>query len=198
MAKKKAEAVEEIKEVAAETVVEETPKKSTKKSTKKVEAPVEEIPAAEPEVVEEVKVEEPVKKKASKKKAEPVEEVKVEEPAAEPELVAEPVVEETQEEYPVVKYGNGMISFPAHDVEEVNPEPVKEEKKPAKKAEPKASGSYQAIAKNSLYVLKVPGKLNTKLGSFQAGIKFTILEEDRGWGKIAEGKWINLNYVEKI
>lgn len=192
MAKKNAAVVEEeinAVETPVEAVEEVKPKKSTKKSTKKVEDPVEEIPVETSVVAEEPKVEEAPKKKTTKKKAEPVEEVKVEEPA----VVAEPVVEETQEEYPVVKYGNGMISFPTHTVEEVKPEPVKDEPKVKT-----ASGAYEAIATTNLYVLKTPGILATKRGSYKVGTKFTILEEDRGWGKVADGKWINLNYVEKV
>ena len=171
MARKKAEAtevVEEIKEVAAEAVVEEEKPKRGRKSTKKAEAPVEEIPAAEPEVVEEVKVEEP---------------------AAEPEIVAEPE--------PVVE-PEVVVEEPK--VEEIKPEPVKEEEKPAKKAEVSEikSAGYQAIAKTSLYVLRVPGVLNSRIGNYKIGTKFTILEEDRGWGKVADGKWVNLNYIEKL
>ena len=191
MAKKNAEVVEEVQavETPVAAVDEVKPKKATKKSTKKVEDPVEEIPVETSVVAEEPKVEEAPKKKTTKKKAEPVEEVKVEEPA----VVAEPMVEETQEEYPVVKYGNGMISFPTHIVEEVKPEPVKDEPKVKT-----ASGAYEAIATTNLYVLKTPGILATKRGSYKVGTKFTILKEDRGWGKVADGKWINLNYVEKV
>ena len=170
----------------------------------KADAPVVEEVKVEAPAQEEVKAEEPAKKKSSKKKAEPIEAPVEEVPVEEPAVVAEPVVEETPEEFPVVKYGNGMISFPAHNAEEVESEPVKEEVKPetpAKKATPKAetkSGTYMAIAKSNLYVVKTPGILATKLGSYKVGTKFTILEESKGWGKVAEGKWINLNYIEKI
>lgn len=208
MAKKNAEVVEEVQavETLVEAVEEVKPKKSTKKSTKKVEDPVKEIPVETSVVAEEPKVEEAPKKKTTKKKAEPVEEVKIEEPIVvpnvivepesvieEPPVIEEPQVEKTPEEYPVVKYGNGMISFPTHTVEEVKPGPVKDEPKVKT-----ASGAYEAIATTNLYVLKTPGILATKRGSYKVGTKFTILEEDRGWGKVADGKWINLNYVEKV
>lgn len=168
------ETTEEIKEVEA---IEEAPKKTTKKSSKKkvdVEAVSEEAPEEVPETGELFKTEEDTDVEVVGAKVAEV----VEEP--------EPVKPDKVEKAKVEK------SDEPKKVEEPkkNVAPVKESKV--------ASGEYQAIAKSALYVLKVPGNLNTKLGNFKAGTKFTILEENRGWGKIAEGKWININYIEKI
>lgn len=164
------------------------------------------------EVTEEVKTVEPAdvvsgadvveeKPKKSRKK-------KVEEPAAE--IPAEPIVVEEPEVAPVVpevveevKADEPVVE--EVKVEEVKPEPIKAKK--ATKAEKveeavpvveEKSTTNRVIAKSNLYVLKKPGMLAYKIGSYKAGTKFEILEEQMGWGKIAEGKWINLNYVEKI
>lgn len=173
MATKKKTDVEVVEVV--EEAKEATPKKTTKKSSKKkvnVEAVSEEAPEEVPETGELIKTEED-----TDVIAEPI----VEAPTVEPEIVEEVSVEPTK--------------TPVEEPEKV--EELKKNVAPVK--EPKAtSGEYQAIAKSALYVLKVPGNLNTKLGNYKAGTKFTILEEDRGWGKIAEGKWININYIEKI
>ena len=155
-----------------------------------IEPTIEETPVTE--VVEE-------KPKRGRKK-------KVEEPAAviedvstveEVPEVAESPVEEAAPE--VVISEPEVISAPV--VEEVKPEPVIEEKpkapKKAETASPKKS-SGMAVTKSAVYVLKVPGDLNSKLGNFPAGTKFEILEEFKGWGKVAEGKWVNINYIERI
>ena len=166
--------IEEVKEaeVIETPVVEDKPKTTKKKATaKKVEEPVEEQVPDLPAVEEEVKEDtDPVKAYFDKLNSE----------AAEPPIVFEAV--EIVEEKP-------------KKVKKVKAEKV-EEPAPAK-VEESASG-YKAIAVKDLYVLKVPGVLATKLGSYKAGIQFDIIEEDRGWGKIADGKWVNLNYVEKI
>jgi hypothetical protein len=54
------------------------------------------------------------------------------------------------------------------------------------------------VAKTTLNVIKAPGRLDLKVGTYKAGIKLEVIEEKIGWGKVAEGKWINLNYVEKV
>lgn len=170
MARKKAsEAVEEIQEVV------ETPEVET----------LEEVVEAKPKKSRKKKVEKSVAEEGSDASvATDVPEI-VAEPIPEPTPVVEEIIPEAKET-PVV---------------EVKPAKVKTEKKIADRdiAVAKDMGtSYAAIATTNLYVLKIPGNLATKLGNFKAGTKFTILEESKGWGKIAEGKWINLNYIEKI
>ena len=143
--------------------------------------PVEEVVETKPKRTRKKKVEEPVEEVAVETTAvEPVPEV-----TEEPDVEVAPVVEEVKSKSEVA---------PIAEVK-----PVKEKKVEEPVAEPKKTESgYDAVATSNLYVLKVPGSLATKLGSFKAGTKFTVLEESKGWGKIAEGKWINLNYIEKI
>lgn len=176
MARKKTEEVQDmpvVEEVAVDNAVSTDAAVDTvTDDASAIEAPVDEKPKTRRG--RKAKTEEPVDEKAE-----------------------EAVESKVDDETVVIKYGNGTIIFPAHpDIDEsiAKEEPVKEKKS----TEVKASTSAQAIAKNNLYVLKVPGDLSTKLGNFKAGTKFTILEETKGWGKIAEGKWINLNYVEKV
>ena len=146
---------------------------------KKVTEEVKEAEVIETPVVEDKP--KTTKKKATKKTTE--------EPVVEEPVVAVPVVEDVK------------VEEPAPVVEEVKPEPVKEKK--AKKVETPVeeklvATSGKVVAVKDLYVLKVPGVLSTKMGIYKVGTKFDIIEEDKGWGKIADGKWVNLNYVEKI
>ena len=163
MARKKSEVTEEIQNV--EPTIEETP--------------VEEVVETKP------------KRGRKKKTAEVVEEpASIEEIPESEEIV--PVVDEVPAEEPIV-------------VEEVKPEPIKEKK--TKKVEtpkvevvpePTPVTSGMVITKSQVYVLRLPGKLDTKIGNYPMGTKFEIIEEYKGWGKITEGKWVNLNYVEKL
>ena len=145
------------------------------KEVEVVETPVAKVVEDKPKKSRKKKVEEPVAEEV------PVAKPVVEEPVAVPEVIEEVKVEE-----PVV--------------EEVKPVKVKKAKKVEEPiAKPVVTSStYKAVATKTLYVLKVPGALATKIGSYKAGIKFEILEEQMGWGKIADGKWVNLNYIEKI
>ena len=136
-------------------------------------------------VTEEVAAEDKPKRGRKKKTEEPkvaetpeVVDTVVDEPTTEPEVVVgeTPVVEPILEEKP--------IKAKKSDVAEVKETPK--------------STSNNVIATANLYVLKTPGVLTSKIGNYKVGTKFTILEEKNGWGKVAEGKWINLNYTEKI
>lgn len=138
-------------------------------------------PIVEDTVTEEVAAEDKPKRGRKKKTEEPevVETPEVvDEPAAEPEVVVEetPVVEPIPEEKPAKAKKSDI----------------------AKVKETPKSTSGTVIATANLYVLKTPGVLTSKIGNYKVGTKFIILEEKNGWGKVAEDKWINLNYVEKI
>lgn len=172
MARKKSEVTEEIQNV--EPTIEETP--------------VEEVVETKP-------------KRGRKKKTAEV----IEEPASVEEIP------ESEEIVPVVTEVTPVVDeVPAEElivVEEVKPEPIKEKK--TKKVEtpkvevapeptPTPTTSGMVITKSQVYVLRLPGKLDTKIGNYPMGTKFEIIEKYKGWGKIAEGKWVNLNYVEKL
>ena len=199
MARKKSEVTEVTEEIQSvepivettpevevtEEVVEEKPKRGRKK---KVEEPAEEV-KAEDTIVEEIP------------------EVK-EEPVVESEPIVEEVKEEPIEEVKPVKTKKSKKSE-ITDNPELGPEKVEQyfAKLDAKEENPivlevaevtATSSTYTAIAKSNLYVLRLPGKLDSKIGNYSAGTKFDIIEEYKGWGKIAEGKWINLNYIEKL
>lgn len=153
-----------------------------KAETVEEEIKVEEVVETTPEVVEE-------KPKRGRKKK--VEEPEVEVSTAEVDLTKEIHVETADA---IVD----LDSTPAPVV--VNTPVVIEEPKveePKTETPVVASTSYTAIAKTSLYVLKTPGVLNSRVGNYKLGTKFVILEEDKGWGKIAENRWVNLNYIEK-
>lgn len=161
----------------------------------------EEIQSIEP-TIEETPVTEVVKEKPKRGRKKKVEEpVVVIEDVPTVEEVSEVVESPVEEAAPEVVISEPeIVSAPV--VEEVKPEPVIEEKpkaapKKAEAASPKKS-SGMAVTKSAVYVLKVPGDLSSKLGNFPAGTKFEILEESKGWGKVAEGKWVNLNYIERI
>ena len=117
---------------------------------------------------------------AAKTTAEP----KTEEPVVtEPiEPVAEPVTE------PVV---SEPVSEPV-----ATPAPVAT--KPA--AKPAASKTYTAkvTAKAGLNIRKGPGMSYGKVGALACNAKVKILATKGNWGKIANNKWINLNYIKKI
>lgn len=180
MAKKKAEVAEEVKDIAevvgtpVESTVEESPKetKTTKKSTaKKKTTKKVETPTVE-EVAEVVTEATPKVEADAPESVDPIiEDIKVEE--LEPEIVEEPVKET----------------------------PVTPVEKPVKaKSETKASGSYQAVVSgNGTVDVRCDATFfSDKLGAYRSGIRLTILEEKNGWGKLAENKWIPLNYITKI
>lgn len=152
-----------------------------RKKTTEVEQ-VEEVVVAETPAVTNLIVEEPMTEEVVEDKPKRSRKKKVEEPVVESvvaeEVVASPVVEE-----PVIK-----------EVKEI----VEDKPKKATKPNVKKSSSEQVIATANLYVLRIPGALSSKIGVYKSGTKFIILEEKNGWGKVAEGKWINLNYTEKI
>ena len=171
MARKKTtevEVVEEIQEVTAE----ETPE-------------VVADPVVEDTVAEEVATEDKPKRGRKKKTGEPevaetseVVDTVVGKPATEPEVFAEETL--VAEPLPEEKSTKAKKS----DIAEVKKTPK--------------STSGTVIATANLYVLKTPGVLTSKIGNYKAGTKFTILEEKNGWGKVTEGKWINLNKKKKI
>lgn len=171
MARKKSTETEVVEEVQEVTVA-QTPE-------------VVADPVVEDTVAEEVAAEDKPKRGRKKKTEEPevvetpeVVDTVVDEPATEPEVVVEetPVVEPIPEEKPAKAKKSDIVE-------------VKETPK---------STSDKVIATANLYVLKTPGVLTSKIGNYKVGTKFTVLEEKNGWGKVAEDKWINLNYVEKI
>lgn len=154
---------------------------------------------------------------ARKKKTEEVEpEVIVEETVA-TETPVEDAVAETPAEEVVVeekpkatrkKKATKKVEEPAV-VEEVKAveEPVVEEKpkkvKTANKVETPATVEefpYNAIVKEKvlLNVMREPNMFCTKVGTRNPGVRITILEHSGNWGKIGTGKWVNLNYIEKI
>ena len=184
MAKKKKS--EEIQETVLEPVevVEaspevETPKKTTKKSAKK-------------------KVEEPV-----------VEEVK-EEPALDAEKVEAyfEKLDTESVEAPIVVEDATVVEVPAEVVAEEKPKKVKKVKKteapaPVKEVKIEASADefpYTAVvtAKVAANIMKEPSVFCTKVGSLNKGARVKILEVCGNFGKIGNGKWININYIEKI
>ena len=142
---------------------------------------VQEVIVEETQVVTDSTVEKPTTEEVAVDKPKRSRKKKVEEPVVE--TITEEIVTTSVAEEP--------------EVEEVK-EVIKDKPKKATKSDAKKSSTDQVIATANLYVLRIPGALSSKIGVYKVGTKFTILEEKNGWGKVAEGKWINLNYTEKI
>lgn len=178
-------------------------KKKSEELQETVLEPVEVVEAS-PEV-EEVKPKSSKKKKAVEEVAPDVVEEVTAVPA-EPELSADKVKEYFENldaeasEPPIVFEG---VNLAEEKPKKVKKPAEKKEKKPAieaKKAKPANEVPYNAIvnAKVALNVMKEPSVFCTKVGSLKAGSRVKILEVCGNFGKIGNGKWININYIEKI